>query len=290
MAGNFWRSSHCQQWLLDKQDLMRERNNDLKLICEEDYQKVMIFFANFIQGLGEAMKVRQQVVATATVFFRRFYAKNSLKSIDPLLMCPTALYLAAKVDEFGVLSNSRLIQACQVLVKNKFCYAFNQPTEFSYRINHVWECEFYLLELMDCCLIVFHPYRPLQQYVTDLCSSTDDAQLLQVAWRIINDTYRTDIPLLYPPYMIALSALHMACVINQKEAAKNWFAELAIDMEKIMEISKQIISLYELWKNYDETKEIKAILQSLPKPVVSRPPSQGPNDGIQNNDPHVSQA
>lgn len=44
------------------------------------------------------MKVRQQVVATATVFFKRFYAKNSIKSIDPLLMCPTAMYLAAKVD------------------------------------------------------------------------------------------------------------------------------------------------------------------------------------------------
>lgn len=26
----------------------------------------------------------------------------------------------------------------------------------------------------------------------------------------------------------------MACVINQKEAAKNWFAELAIDMEKVI--------------------------------------------------------
>lgn len=290
MAGNFWRSSHCQQWLLDKQELLRERTNDLKLISEEDYQKVMVFFANFIQGLGEIMKVRQQVVATATVFFKRFYAKNSIKSIDPLLMCPTALYLAAKVDEYGVLSNTRLMQACSNLVKQKFSYAFHQPAEYSFKINHVWECEFYLLELMDCCLIVFHPYRPLQQYVHDLCNSTDDAQLLQVAWRIVNDTYRTDIPLLYPPYMIALTALHMACVINQKESAKNWFAELAIDMEKIMEISKQIIGLYELWKNYDESKDIKAILQSLPKPVLSRPPSQGPNDGIQNNDQHVSQA
>lgn len=55
-------------------------------------------YISVIQGLGEIMKVRQQVVATATVFFKRFYAKNSIKSIDPLLMCPTALYLAAKVD------------------------------------------------------------------------------------------------------------------------------------------------------------------------------------------------
>ena len=90
MAGNFWHSSHYNQWLLNRQDLYRERKGDLELLGEEDYQKVTIFFANLIQALGEQLKVRQQVVATATVFFKRFYARNPLQSIDPLLMAPTA--------------------------------------------------------------------------------------------------------------------------------------------------------------------------------------------------------
>ena len=90
MAGNFWHSSHYNQWLLNRQDLYRERKSDLELLGEEDYQKVTIFFANLIQALGEQLKVRQQVVATATVFFKRFYARNPLQSIDPLLMAPTA--------------------------------------------------------------------------------------------------------------------------------------------------------------------------------------------------------
>ncbi|GBM99027.1 hypothetical protein AVEN_141124-1 [Araneus ventricosus] len=47
MAGNFWQSSHFQQWLLDRQDLLRERHQDLQIFPEEEYQKVMIFFANF---------------------------------------------------------------------------------------------------------------------------------------------------------------------------------------------------------------------------------------------------
>ena len=70
----------------------------------DDYQKIIIFFAGFIQTLGEQLKLRQQVIATATVFFKRFYALNPLKSIDPLLMAPTCIFLSSKVEEFGMIS------------------------------------------------------------------------------------------------------------------------------------------------------------------------------------------
>ncbi len=79
MAGNFWQSSHCSQWLLDKVDLARARQDDLSVLSEEEYQRVIVFFANLIQTLGEHLKLRQQVIATATVFFKRFYSQNSLK-------------------------------------------------------------------------------------------------------------------------------------------------------------------------------------------------------------------
>uniref|UniRef100_A0A3Q2XDS1 Cyclin C n=1 Tax=Hippocampus comes TaxID=109280 RepID=A0A3Q2XDS1_HIPCM len=46
MAGNFWQSSHYLQWVLDKQDLMKERQKDLKILSEEEYWKLQIFFAN----------------------------------------------------------------------------------------------------------------------------------------------------------------------------------------------------------------------------------------------------
>ncbi|CAH1782036.1 unnamed protein product [Owenia fusiformis] len=279
MAGNFWQSSHYQQWLLDPQDLMKEREADLKVIDEQEYNKVMIFFANLLQALGEQLKVRQQVIATGTIYFKRFYCSHPLKCIDPLLMAPTCIFLASKVEEFGVISNNRLISTCQNLIKNKFSYAYPSG-EFPYRINHVLECEFFLLEMMDCCLVIFHPYRPLIQYAADI---GHEESLLQLAWRIVNDSLRTDICLFYPPYLIALACLHMACVIQQKDA-KQWFAELSVDMDKILEITRHILALYELWKNYDEKKEIQALLQKMPKPKTqpSRPPSQGPNDNSNN--------
>ncbi|KAF7254536.1 Cyclin-C [Varanus komodoensis] len=265
------------QWILDKQDLLKERQKDLKFLSEEEYWKLQIFFTNVIQALGEHLKLRQQVIATATVYFKRFYARYSLKSIDPVLMAPTCVFLASKVEEFGVVSNTRLISAATSVLKTRFSYAFSK--EFPYRMNHILECEFYLLELMDCCLIVYHPYRPLLQYVQDM---GQEDMLLPLAWRIVNDTYRTDLCLLYPPFMIALACLHVACVVQQKDA-RQWFAELSVDMEKILEIIRVILKLYEQWKNFDERKEMTSILSKMPKP---KPPpnsesDQGPN-GSQN--------
>ncbi|XP_054771453.2 cyclin-C-like [Lytechinus pictus] len=268
MAGNFWQSSHCQQWILDKQVLMKDRQTDLQILTEEEYQKVMIFYAGVIQALGEQLKVRQQVVSTATIYFKRFYSKNNLKSIDPLLMSPTCLFLASKVEEFGPLINSRLISACQSVVK-KLPYAFSGQ-EFPYTIKLILECEFYLLEIMDCCLIVYHPYRPLIQYASDL---GQEDQLLPLAWHIINDSLRTDVCLLYPPYLIALASLHMACVISQNDHTKIWFADLNVDLDKILEITQQILKLYDLWENYDEKKEIASVLAKVPKPQPIPPPT-----------------
>lgn len=111
MSGNFWKSSHFQQWLLDPQDIMLNRIKDLQAfnLKEDEYYKLMIFFANFIQALGESLRLRQQVIATATVYFRRFYSKYSLKCIDPFLLAPTCLFLATKVEVFPffVFANSQ---------------------------------------------------------------------------------------------------------------------------------------------------------------------------------------
>ena len=64
MAGNFWQSSHCAQWVLDKVDLARERAPDMAVLSEDEYSKIMIFYCSFIQVLGEQLKLRQQVNET----------------------------------------------------------------------------------------------------------------------------------------------------------------------------------------------------------------------------------
>lgn len=53
-----------------------------------------------------------------------------------------------------------------------------------------------------------------------------------------------------------------------KKDLKSWFAGLNVDINKIKEISKDIINLYELLKTYDEKKEIQGLLNKMPKPKL----------------------
>ena len=88
---------------------------------------------------------------------------------------------------------------------------------------------------------------------------------------------RCDVSLMYPPYLIALTCIHMAAVVTKKDV-KGWFAELSVDMEKILEITTQILDLYKLWKKYDEAKEVPDLLTRIPKPMFVKSPS--PTDAL----------
>lgn len=270
MAGNFWESSHYKEWLLDRQELEVWRQKDISRFSNSDeYQKLFIFFTNFIQALGgEQLKLRQQVISTSIVYFRRFYSRHSLGDVDPFLLSPTCIYLASKVEECGVIQTGTLLARCKSLIRQRYQNIYNG--DYLYKPLQVMECEFLLLEMLDCCLVIFHPYRPLTQYVTDL--GQEDV-LLPTAWKIVNDTYRSDVCLLYPPYLVALSAIHMAAVVHKKDV-KAWFAELSIDMTKIITITTNILDLYKLWKSYDEPKELPELLAKMPKPSKCGSPGE----------------
>ena len=126
MAASYWKSSQFEQWLFDDQELMSVRLRDIASwssppnsppITEDDYLKILIFYSNIIQSIGEQYKVRQQVIATAITYLKRFYARYPLKSIDPWLLCPTCLFLAAKVEEFSTLNHQRVCSAATNVYK-----------------------------------------------------------------------------------------------------------------------------------------------------------------------------
>ena len=45
------------------------------------------------------MPIRQQALATAQVYVRRFYSKVEIRRTNPYLILTTALYLACKMEE-----------------------------------------------------------------------------------------------------------------------------------------------------------------------------------------------
>ena len=49
--------------------------------------------------LGKRLNVRQQALATAQIYVRRFYSKVEIRRTNPYLVMATALYLACKMEE-----------------------------------------------------------------------------------------------------------------------------------------------------------------------------------------------
>ena len=227
------------------------------------------------------MNVRQQALATAQVYIKRFYSKVEIRRTNPYLVLTTALYLACKMEECPQHIRVVVSEARQLW-----------PDFIITDVSKLGECEFYLISEMNSQLIIHHPYRTLHELQKTLNMAVEETQL---AWSIINDHYLTDLPLLVPPHVVAVTAIFLAlplkpahaglqaAMTNQasqggssqvsKEALPsvsgisqahqkkvqnmvNWLAEGEIGIQAVIECSQEIISLYEVW-NVSVEKDCK---------------------------------
>ncbi|KAJ7062831.1 cyclin-like protein [Mycena amicta] len=240
MATDFWSSSHYKRWIVDRATLRQARAEDLLYVEDPEYLDFLaIYFAELVAKLGKQLHLAQRAIATATVFFRRFYLKNSYCETDPFIVIAACCYLASKAEEFPVHIKNVVSDARRIFGHDPYSVK-NFPTDNT----KLAEMEFYLVDDLDCDLTVFHPYRTLLA----LCKSVDEqpeeeseagevgvgvsqdesprywgtgqGQLelpssgLQTAWFIINDTFRSELCLLHPPHLIAIAAIYLTCVFH----------------------------------------------------------------------------
>lgn len=192
-----------------------------------------------------------------------------MRCTDPILVLVTCVYLATKIEECPI-HIKMVTQEAKVVFQGKkkimeylqgIKYCIAEFGGFPYDSFKVAEFEFYLLEELEFYLIVWHPYRSLTQICNELGMRESG---LQYAWFIVNDSYRTDVSLLYPPHLIALAAIYLTVVLNHADFApgsagdqrdmKQWFADLNVDIKSIIEISQEILSIYEVWADWKEEK------------------------------------
>ncbi|KAJ6579550.1 cyclin-like protein [Mycena vulgaris] len=346
MATDFWASSHYKRWIVDRATLRQARADDLLYIDEPEHLDFLaIYFAELIGKLGKKMMLAQRAIATATVFFRRFYLKNSYCETDPFIVIAACCYVAAKAEE------------CPVHIKNVVQDARHVFSQEPYNVKNfpsdnskLAEMEFYLVDDLECDLTVFHPYRTLLA----LCKSGDvsedsgsaheeeagevgigiaaddgprywgtgEGQLelppngLQTAWFIVNDTYRSELCLLYPPHLIAIAALYLTCVFHpatletvtahaappastgagappadppprrsSRQAAERkkpaqdplaFLAALNVSLPLVATLAQEVLGMYALWDRY---KEDAAAGADAGSPAKGTPDSRGDDEG-----------
>ncbi|KAF8544096.1 RNA polymerase II holoenzyme cyclin-like subunit [Trichophaea hybrida] len=310
MAANYWASSQRLHWQMSREKLAEIRYNldtqDEKSVQAyplPSYRQLSIFFNTQLVRLGRRMTARQQALATAQLYVRRFYTKVPIRDTNPFLVMATCLYLALKMEECP--------QHIRIVVSEaRTCWPEVMP---SYT-EKLAECEFYVISELNSYLIVHHPYRTLQELTPVLYLTTEDNNM---SWQVINDACITDLPLIYPPHIIALTAIFLSVFLkpslsqNGLHGAANtvattvatassagggstgngntvsnitanglgpqsrvgklieWYAESKVDMEAIIDCTQEIVSLYEVWESFGIGAE-KACKEQLCRMVKQR--------------------
>ncbi|KAL1836957.1 hypothetical protein VTJ49DRAFT_4436 [Mycothermus thermophilus] len=214
MAANYWESTQRKFWQFTKDELaaIRQRLDDedpnlVQMFPLPQLRHLNIYFNQQINRLGKRLGVRQQAMATAQVYVKRFYTRTPIRQTNPYLVITTALYLACKMEECP--QHIRLLtQEARSL----------WPSDLhGHDSTRVGECEFSLISEMQSQLIVHQPYRTLLAVQDDFALTHDEMSL---AWCVINDHYMTDLPLLHPPHIIALTAVLLALVLRPSGGAQ----------------------------------------------------------------------
>ena len=317
MAANYWASTQRRHWQFSRESLNEVRQqleDEEKTVVQQyplpDRRLLSIFFnlrKHYIASvklcltftelvkLGKRLNVRQQALATAQIYVRRFYSKVEIRRTNPYLVLATAFYLACKMEECPQHIRSVVTEARSIwpgssisLSHADFLLTHIQAEYIASDVSKLGECEFYLISEMNSQLIVHHPYRTLHEFQDKLKMAQDDISL---AWSIINDHYLTDLPLLVAPHVIAVTAIFLAVTLKPTQTGLqaaastvaglssatsgandpagtvsgapntprkkvqdlvSWLAEGEIDIKAVVECSQEIISLYDVWEQYNE--------------------------------------
>ncbi|KAL4067109.1 cyclin-like protein [Scleroderma yunnanense] len=314
MATDFWSSTHYKRWLMDRATIRQARADDLQYVDDPEYFTYFsLFFANVVTKLGRKLLFKQRVIATAIVFFRRFYLKNSYCETDPFIVIAACCYVAGKAEESPMHIKNVAAEARLLFSQHPFGIKSFPPDN-----SKLAEMEFYLVADLECDLTVFHPYRTLMALCRKEGSAlslteagevgvgiddgprywgTGDGQLelpedaVQLAWSIISDMYRSDLCLVHPPHLLAITALYLTLVLHaptreqikqkphsaisdeshtsprrsSRQASASslgstkkpqdfigFFAGLNVSMPLIATIAQEVISLYSMWERYKE--------------------------------------
>lgn len=207
MAANYWDSTQSKFWTFTKAELVDLRK-DLEKANQQLYNKyplpdrrlMSIYFQQQLTKLGRRMSLRQQALATAQVYIKRFYLRVEMRKTNPYLIMATAVYLACKMEE------------CPQHIRLMLGEAARQWPELGVsESSKIGECEFALISQLSSRLICHHPYRSLTELSPIFGLSNEETQL---AHSIINDSYNTDLILLYPPHVLAIVAIFLAVVLR----------------------------------------------------------------------------
>uniref|UniRef100_A0ABI7Y5I2 Cyclin-like domain-containing protein n=1 Tax=Felis catus TaxID=9685 RepID=A0ABI7Y5I2_FELCA len=215
--------------------------------------------ANLIQDMGQRLNVSQLTINTAIVYMHRFYMHHSFTKFSRNIISPTALFLAAKVEE----------QARKLEHVIKVAHACLHPLEPLLDTK----CDAYLQQTQELVL--------LETIMLQTLASKDLAQTSY--FMATNSLHLTTFCLQYKPTVIACVCIHLACKWSNWEIpvstdGKHWweYVDPTVTLELLDELTHEFLQILE--KTPSRLKRIRnwRANQAAKKPKVDGQVSETP--------------
>lgn len=280
-------------WYWDRKDLENSPSRQAGLIPENEarYRKEG---AKFIHKLGLELKLHHDTLATAAVFYHRFYQQHSfLKFRHRYVTATCCLFLAGKVEETPKKCKDLVRLAKQLLPEQQFAQFGNGQNAEVLAREEVMAMERVLLQAIKFDFNVIHPYKYIIEYAevirNDLEDKIDEKQmenLVQQSWNFTNDSLQTVLCLQWEPEIVAISMIFLSAKLAKIEllsATTKWWEKFIPDLtlELMESICHSVLDIYQSSKKKSKTpKRTKESSHSEGTPTKRPKEQSNPNESI----------
>ncbi|VDM93678.1 unnamed protein product [Onchocerca ochengi] len=252
----------CQQtiemgrdWLFTEEQLTNtpSRRDGIDRVEEDRLRREGI---KFIVEIGSGLKLQPNpTLATAAVYFHRFYMFHSFKEFQKYLTALGCLFLAGKVEE-----TPKKCRDIVLIAKEKYPDLYSMKNA----IEEVMGIERVLLQTIKFDLHVDHPYTFLLQYQKVFKLDREKKQtVLQNAWTFVNDSISTTLCLMWEPEVginvIAISLIYMAlkmmkldnCDWIDRQPGEQWWDQFVANLTSDMmeDVCHKVLDYYTITKS-----------------------------------------
>ncbi|CCU75431.1 CDK9 kinase-activating protein cyclin T [Blumeria hordei DH14] len=179
---------------------------------------------NFITQAGILLKLPQLTIATASIFFHRYFMRQTMLpekgGVHHYLtfernIAATSLFLATKTEENCRKTREIVVAVAKVAQKNPSLIIDEQSKEYWKWRDSILLLEEHMLELLTFDLVVHTPHTSLLRYLETL-GIEENKSLRNSAWAFLNDSCMSPLCLTMPASDITIAAIYFAVKLNNE--------------------------------------------------------------------------
>ncbi|CAI4225157.1 unnamed protein product [Auanema sp. JU1783] len=198
-----------------------------------------------IMSIGQTLRLKvNPTLATAAVYFHRFYMSHSFQNTPRELAALGCLFLAGKVEE-----TPKKVRDLLRVAQTQFpsLYTETKPED-------IMGIERVLLRTLKFDLQVDHPYKYLLEYIQKHNLSAEiSKRYMQAAYAFVNDSYATTLCLLWEPQVLAVAFIDLSFHMNTKTYTPkpDWWDEHILNLTStiVEDICHVVLDFYSVSKS-----------------------------------------